>query len=139
MNRPNTRSGLFSAIGAASSYKDQYYYGTDTGIYYYSNGTVWNTSNFDESNTVNNLSGTVAAINTAQVIVAANPARKWLYFQNNGNSDNMYVGLGYAPTATNGILVAKNGGYVRFDSYVPTDAVYVFCGSTHTFCCLEGL
>jgi hypothetical protein len=139
MNRPNTRSGLFSAIGAASSYKDQYYYGTDTGIYYYSNGTVWNTSNFDSSNTINNLSGTVAVGGTAQVIAVANPARKWLYFQNNGNTANMYIGLGYVPTATNGILVVKDGGYVRFDSYVPTDAVYAFCTHTHTYSCLEGL
>ena len=138
MNRPNTRSGLFSAIGAASSYKDQYYYGTDTGIYYYSNGTVWNTSNFDESNTVNNLSDTTVA-NTPKVLVAANPARKWLYFQNNGNTASMYIGLGYVPTATNGILVVKDGGYVRFDSYVPTDAVHVLCTHAHAYTCLEGL
>ena len=139
MNRPNTRSGLFSAIGAASSYKDQYYYAIDTGIYYYSNGTVWNTSNFDVSNTVNNLSGSIAAANTAQLVVAANTARKWLYFQNNGSAD-MYLGLGYTPTDTNGMIVLKSGGYVKFESYVPTDAIYVICsGVSHTFCCLEGL
>lgn len=140
MNRKNTRSGLFADIGSAATYSNQFYYVTDIGIYYYSDGTNWTTATFDTSSNVKNQSGTITTINVAQLVMPANLSRKWLFFQNNGNSETMYVGLGYAPTTNNGIIVLKNGGSIRFDSFVPTDAIYVLCGgANHAFCCLEGV
>ena len=54
MARQNTLSGLAADIGIASSYKDQYYYGTDTGVYYYSDGTNWTVTTFDGAGSVIN-------------------------------------------------------------------------------------
>jgi hypothetical protein len=138
MQRENTRSGLFANIGAASSYSNQYYFATDLGIYYYSDGTNWTTATFDKANSVYNWSGTIATGNTAQLVIAPNQKRKWLFFQNNSNAD-MYIGIGYAPTTSNGILVAKSGTIIRFDGYVPMDSIYVLCATgSNPFVCLEG-
>jgi hypothetical protein len=138
MNRPNTRSGLAADIGSAATYSNQYYYGTDTGIYYYSNGTSWTVKTFDEGRSVVNQSGTIATGGTAQLLLAANTDRRWFFFQNTSN-DDMYLGFGYTPTTTNGIFVAKSGTIFQLSDFVPTDAVFVFCAnSTKTFCCLEG-
>ena len=139
MNRENTRSGLAADIGAAASYSNQYYYGIDTGIYYYSDGTSWATQTFDVSRSVYNHAGTIAAGNTAQLVTAASTKRKWLFFQNLSSDTDMYLGLGYAPTTGNGMFISKGGGNVRFEVYVPTDAIYVLCATTgKAFACLEG-
>ena len=138
MNRENTRSGLAADIGAASSYSNQYYYGTDTGVYYYSDGTSWTIKTFDVANSLHNHSSTIAAGNTAQLITAAATKRKWLFFQNLSDTD-MYIGIGYVPTTSNGMFIAKSGGNIRFEVYVPTDALYVLCASSSkAFVCLEG-
>jgi len=138
MNRPNTREGLAANIGSAATYINQYYYATDVGLYYYSDGSDWKISIFDQVYSVTNYSGAITTGGTAQLVMVANLKRKWLLFQNTSSAD-MYIGIGYAPTAINGLLVAKAGGQVRFDTFIPTDAIYVLCDtSTKTFCCLEG-
>ena len=139
MNRKYTeREGVFADIGSASTYSNQYYYATDTGLYYYSNGTVWAVAVFAKGNSVSNLSGSIATANTAQLIAPADTSRNFLLFQNNSNTD-MQIGIGYKPTADNGITVLKSGGILRFEAFVPTDAVYVFCtGVSHKFVCWVG-
>jgi hypothetical protein len=140
MNRPNTRSGTLADIGSAATYTNQYYYETVAGIYYYSNGTEWKTATFDASSSVKNYSGAITTAGTAQLVMPANSARKWLYFQNNGSNNDMFIGIGYTPTTDNGIVVLKVNGSLRFDSFVPTEAIYVICGAVgHKFCCLEGV
>jgi hypothetical protein len=138
MNRENTRSGLAADIGAAASYSDQYYYGTDTGVYYYSDGTSWTIKTFDVAHSLHNHSSTITTGNTAQLITAASTKRKWLFFQNLSDTD-MYLGIGYIPTTSNGMFIAKSGGNIRFEVYVPTDAIRVLCASSSkAFVCLEG-
>jgi hypothetical protein len=138
MSRKNTRSGLASAIGAASAYSNQYYYGTDTGVYYYSDGSSWTIATFSEGRGVVNRSGSIAAGNTAQVLMTANPDRKWFFFQNLSDTD-MYLGLGYVPTTTNSIMVAKAGSSLKLEAFVVTDAVYVLCSAANkAFVALEG-
>lgn len=139
MNRKYTeREGAFADIGSASTYRDQYYYATDVGLYYYSNGTAWTVTVFDKGNSLSNLSGSISAGSTAQLITSADTSRKFLFFQNTSGVA-MYVGIGYVPTADNGILVASGGGILRFETFVPTDAVRVFCAtSSSKFVCLVG-
>lgn len=138
MNRENTRSGLAADIGAADWYSEQYYYGTDTGVYYYSDGTSWTIKTFDAAHSLHNHSSTITTGNTAQLITAASTKRKWLFFQNLSDTD-MYLGIGYVPTTSNGMFITKSGGNIRFEVYVPTDAIHVLCASSSkAFVCLEG-
>lgn len=138
MFRKNIRQGTISDIGAASAHSNEYFYDTDKGIYYYSNGTSWSNATFNEGRSVSNHSGSIATGGTAQVIMAANTDRKWLFFQNISNTD-MYLGLGYIPTTSNGILVQKDGGSLKLESFVVTDAIYVICASaSKAFVALEG-
>lgn len=132
------REGTFADIGSASTYSNQYYYATDVALYYYSNGTVWTVAVFDKGNSLINLSGSISAGGTAQLITPADTSRKFLFFQNT-SVVAMYVGIGYIPTVDNGILVAASGGILRFETFVPTDAVRVFCAtSSSKFVCLVG-
>jgi len=138
MARHNSRSGLAADIGAAASYSNQYYYGTDTGLYYYSNGAAWTIKTFDDARSVVNRAGSIATGNTAQLVMSANTDRRWLFFQNLSDTD-MYLGIGYAPTTSNGMFIAKSSGNVRFEVFVPTDAIYVLCSAaSKVFSCLEG-
>ena len=140
MHRKYTREGLFADIGAASSYGDEYYFATDTGQYYYSNGTDWNITTFEDARSVKSHSGLIQTANVAQRVMPADPSRRWLFLQNH-SSTSMYVGLGYRPTTTTGILLHKDGGSLSFDTFVPTDAVYIVAGSAGngtTFVALEG-
>jgi hypothetical protein len=139
MNRENTRSGLAADIGAAASYSNQYYYGTDTGVYYYSDGTSWAIKTFDTARSVYNRAGTITTGNTAQLVAPAATKRKWLFFQNLATDADMYLGIGYIPTTSNGMFIARSGGNIRFEVYVPSDAIYVLCASSSkAFVCLEG-
>jgi hypothetical protein len=138
MSRHNTRKGPAANIGSAATYSNQYYYGIDTGLYYYSNGSSWTIKTFDDARGVVNQSGAITTGNTAQLVMPANTDRRWLFFQNLSDTA-MYLGIGYAPTTTNGMLIAASGGNIRFEVFVPTDAIYVLCASsTKAFSCLEG-
>ena len=138
MSRKYTREGLAASIGAAYSYSNQYYYGTDTGVYYYSDGSNWTITTFNEGRSVENHSGNITAGGTAQLVMSANADRKWLFFQNLSDTD-MYLGLGYVPTATTGMMIAKSGTSLKLEAFVVTDAIYVFCASTSkVFIALEG-
>lgn len=70
-------------------------------------------------------SGTIAAAYTSQQVMAANTARKYLFFQNVSDAD-MYIAFSEAAT-TSSILVPKNGGAIAWDVFVPTNAVNVLC------------
>lgn len=136
MARHNSRSGLAANIGAAASYSNQYYYGTDTGLYYYSDGTNWTIKTFDDARSVVNRSDTTS--NGSKLIMPANTDRRWFFFQNLSDTD-MYLGIGYAPTTSNGMFIAKSAGNIRLEVFVPTDAIYVYCSAaSKAFSCLEG-
>jgi hypothetical protein len=140
MSRKYTRTGLFSAIGAAGDHGDEYYFASDTGQYYYSDGTNWEITTFDDARSVYNHSAGIVQANVAQRVMPADTSRRWLYLQNH-SSANMYVGIGYKPTDVNGILLHKDGGTLSFDSFVPTDAIYIVCqsaGNSVSFVALEG-
>jgi hypothetical protein len=138
MSRKYTREGLAADIGAASSYSNQYYYGTDTGVYYYSDGSNWTITTFNEGRSVENHSDSITTGGTAQLVMSANADRKWLFFQNLSDTD-MYLGLGYVPTATTGMMIAKNGTSLKLEAFVVTDAIYVLCTlASKVFIALEG-
>jgi uncharacterized protein (DUF362 family) len=140
MHRKYTREGLFADIGAASSYGNEYYFATDTGQYYYSDGTNWNIVTFEDARSVTSRSGLIQTANVAQLVMPADTSRRWLFLQNHSSS-SMYVGLGYKPTTTTGILLHKDGGSLSLSEFVPTDAIYIVSGSAgagNTFIALEG-
>jgi hypothetical protein len=141
MIRKYTRSGPIADIGLASAYNNQYYRATDTGIYYFSNGSVWKTETFDEGNSVNSLFD-AAAHQAVKLVMPANLGRRWLLFQNISDA-HMHIGLGFQPETvhgdTSGILVEKNGGVFRMDNFVVTDAIYVYCSANDKrYIALEG-
>ena len=143
MARHNTRKGPAADIGSAATYSNQYYYGTDTGLYYYSDGSTWTIKTFDDARSVVNKSDTIATKDTAKLIIPANTDRRWLLVQNVTNAD-MYIGIGYPPVKISngvytGVKIASAGGLIRFDTFVPTDAIYGMCAADgHVFTCLEG-
>jgi outer membrane protein W len=140
MHRKYTRTGLFADIGAAASYGDEYYFASDTGQYYYSDGVSWNITTFEDARSVYNHSAGIAQANVAQRVMPADASRRWLFLQNSSSS-SMYVGIGYKPTTANGILLHKDGGLLSFETFVPTDAIYIICGSAGngtTYVALEG-
>lgn len=138
MSRKYTRKGLAADIGAASSHSNQYYYGTDTGVYYYSDGSNWSITTFNEGRSVENHSDDITTGGTAQLVMPANADRKWFFFQNLSDTD-MYLGLGYVPTATTGMMIAKSGTSLKLEAFVVTDAIYVLCASANkVFIALEG-
>jgi hypothetical protein len=137
MSRKYTRSGLASAIGAASAYSNQYYYGTDTGVYYYSDGSGWTITTFNEGRSVDNHSGVTLNSGAAKLVMPANPDRKWLFFQNISNT-HMHLGLGYIPTDDTGIKVLANAD-IKLENFVVTDAIYVTCATANNkYVALEG-
>jgi len=139
MNRENTTAVLSANLPAAASYPNEYRYGTDTGVYYYSDGTSWTIKTFDTGRSLHQHAGTITAGATAQLVTAASTKRKWLFFQNLSSDTDMYIGIGYVPTTSNGMFISKGAGNIRFEVYVPTDAIYVLCATTgKPFVCLEG-
>jgi hypothetical protein len=140
MSRKYTREGLASAIGSAAAYSNQYYYGTDTGLYYYSDGATWTITTFSEGRSVFNHSGVTLNNGATKLVMPANPDRKWLFFQNISNA-HMHLGLGYIPTdAANesGITVPADA-IVKLENFVVTDAIYVTCANADKkYVALEG-
>ena len=91
------------------------------------------------SGTVTNLSSTITTGGTSQLVAASNTSRKYFLIQNISDTD-MYLGVGYTPTTTTGILLAKNGGGITFESgFIPTSAINVLCATTgKAFVALQG-
>lgn len=89
--------------------------------------------------TVTNNSNTITTGGTSQQIVAANSSRKYLLVQNISDT-NMYLGVGYTPTTTTGILLASNGGGIIFESsFIPNSAINILCATAgKAFVALSG-
>lgn len=67
--------------------------------------------------------GSVTTANTAQITSAVtNASRKYLLLQNIATS-TVTIGIGFAPTTTQGIQLSAGGG-LTFDAFCPTGAVY---------------
>lgn len=90
------------------------------------------------SGAVINRSGTIAASNTSQLLASANNDRKYLFIQNLSNAD-MYVGVGFTPTVSTGILLVKSGGVISWDRFIPTGRIEIICDTVgKAFTALEG-
>ncbi|MBU3721210.1 MAG: hypothetical protein FGM22_10780 [Burkholderiaceae bacterium] len=91
------------------------------------------------SGTVTNRSSTITTGGTSQQVAASNTSRKYFLIQNISDTD-MYLGVGYTPTTTTGILLSKNGSGITFESgFIPTSAINVLCATTgKAFVSLEG-
>jgi hypothetical protein len=87
---------------------------------------------------ITNLSSTITSGGTSQQIVASNTSRRYFAFQNTSDTA-MYLGIGYTPTTSNGLLMSASGGGIVFESnFIPTQAVNVLCATTgKTFVALE--
>ena len=64
----------------------------------------------------------------SKLISSANASRKFLFFQNLSDT-NMYLGIGGGAATPNSMLIPANGGGMGFDALVPTNAIYVYCGT----------
>lgn len=77
-----------------------------------------------------NSSGTITSGGTSQQVVASNTSRKYFCFQNTSDTA-MYLGVGYTPTTSNGLLMsASGGGFVLESNFIPTQAINVLCATT---------
>lgn len=75
-------------------------------------------------------SGTITAGGTSQQVAASNSSRVYFAIQNISDTD-MYLGVGYTPTTTTGILLTKSGGGFAFESgFIPTQAINLLCATT---------
>jgi hypothetical protein len=83
--------------------------------------------------------GEIIEADVSQQIIPANTERKFLLVQNTSDKD-MYVGIGEDPTEPGkGLLLAKNGGSLICDLFIPTQAINIYCNTDgKTFVCLEG-
>jgi hypothetical protein len=156
MLRKITNSGLLADRPNPLTVPNTYYFATDEGIYYSAEGENWveravdvdditpeteavlacgisHTGAIDPLKTgaapVDNLSGTITAGGTAQVVSEANDSRRFFLFQNISDTD-MYIGVGVTPTVGTGLLLAKNGGTLTCDSFVPVEEIQVICATT---------
>lgn len=74
--------------------------------------------------------GTITNGGVSQQVMAANPARSYLLFQNQSGSD-MWINFTGAAAATQpSVLIAPGDAYVQEAGFVFTDAVNVFCATT---------
>lgn len=94
---------------------------------------------------LNDCSITSLTGSTSQLLVAANPNRKYLYIYNSAASDKIYVNLaggtaGTTATSTGTIAIAA-GGNVQFDgnsTTMPINAIYTNGTSADAVICYEG-
>jgi hypothetical protein len=85
-----------------------------------------------------NYTGTIAEANVSQKVADAKVERKYLIVQNTSDTD-MFVGIGFTPTTTSGILLPKNGGSLICDLFVPNQQINIICSvSGKGYCALEG-
>jgi len=106
------------------------------------NGTVAVSGSVTASSptgTLTNSSSTITTGGTSQQVVASNSSRKYFAIQNISDTA-MYLGVGYTPTSTTGILLsASGGGFVFESSFIPTSAINILCATTgKAFVALEG-
>lgn len=75
-------------------------------------------------------SGTITTGGTSQQVAASNSSRVYFAIQNISDTD-MYLGVGFTPTTTTGILLSKGGGGFVFESgFIPTQAINLLCATT---------
>lgn len=75
-------------------------------------------------------SGTITTGGTSQQVAASNSSRVYFAIQNISDTD-MYLGVGFTPTTTTGILLSKSGGGFVFESgFIPTQAINILCATT---------
>jgi len=106
------------------------------------NGTVAVSGSVTASSptgTLTNSSSTITTGGTSQQVVATNSSRKYFAIQNISDTA-MYLGVGYTPTTTTGILLsASGGGFVFESSFIPTSAINILCATAgKAFVVLEG-
>jgi len=82
---------------------------------------------------------TITTGGTHQQVFASNANRKFLLVQNVSDTD-MNLGIGYNPSATTGIFLAKSGSGIVFESgFIPTQEIRILCATTgKAFVALEG-
>lgn len=89
-----------------------------------------NTNVIPPSGTITTRSGTITTGGTSQQVAASNSFRKYFAIQNISDTA-MYLGVGYTPTSTTGILLTANGGGFAFESnFIPTQAINILCATT---------
>jgi hypothetical protein len=80
--------------------------------------------------TITTRSSTITTGGTSQQVAASNTSRKYFVIQNISDTA-MYLGAGYTPTTTTGLLLSANGGGIVFEtSFIPTQAINVLCATT---------
>jgi len=80
--------------------------------------------------TITTRSSTITTGGTSQQVAASNSSRKYFVIQNISDTA-MYLGVGYTPTTTTGLLLSANGGGMIFEtSFIPTQAINVLCATT---------
>ena len=86
---------------------------------------------------VTSTNGEIIEADVSQEVIGENLERRYLLIQNTSDKE-MYVGIGTDPVIQGGILLPKSGGYLVCDSFIPTQAIYIICGTTgKTYTCLE--
>jgi len=100
-------------------------------------GTV--TADSNRGNVTEASIKTITTGGTHQQVFASNANRKFLLVQNVSDTD-MNLGIGYNPTASTGIFLAKSGGGFVFESsFIPTQEIRILCATTgKAFVALEG-
>lgn len=89
-----------------------------------------NTNIIPQSGNITTRSSTITTGGTSQQVAASNTSRKYFAIQNISDTD-MYLGVGYTPTTTTGILLSKSGGGFVFESnFIPTQAINILCATT---------
>lgn len=89
-----------------------------------------NTNVIPPSGTITTRSGTITTGGTSQQVAASNSSRKYFAIQNISDTA-MYLGVGYTPTSTTGILLTANGGGFTLESnFIPTQAINILCATT---------
>lgn len=89
-----------------------------------------NTNIIPQSGSITTRSSTITTGGTSQQVAASNTSRKYFAIQNISDTD-MYLGVGYTPTTTTGILLSKSGGGFVFESnFIPTQAINILCATT---------
>jgi hypothetical protein len=85
-----------------------------------------------------NYTGTITQAGVSQKVADAKEERKYLIVQNTSDTD-MFVGVGFTPTTTSGILLPKNGGSLICDLFVPNQQINIVCSASGKgYCALEG-
>lgn len=92
-------------------------------------GTVTGVTN-PATGQLTDRSGTITSGGDAQEVMAANPSRLAVFFQNLSDTD-MYVSFtGTATAGPGSFLIPSGGGTFPPAGYVPTQALSVLCATT---------